>query len=249
MLFILLAFLVFGIFWLLFHNRPGKLVCRTKPIDHMKPDHHAKLTYHTQSSHHMTSRDTVTNSSTNKVTQTRAINHKGIKKVDARYWLRTCSQIYQPYCLRTTFFAIAYFSNFIASANALYLASYSEQKMYLLLSRTGQSFVIDRYTLGLWSGFIALVSFVITWHFSVYCAGKLGKYLHRIISINYQRFSALCLGFCCSFSYLLLISIFWLFRDDYSIWHGLSLTPFFFILTIPMLWAIPLPRTSISKHE
>jgi hypothetical protein len=154
-------------------------------------------------------------------------------------WQGYRAEVFQPFSSQTSFYAIAYFSNFVAAANAISWSTVYEGEYHFIISRFGSYFELNTYDAMLVAGFIALAFFVINWQLAMHCAGILSQYLVRIMIINRARFAAISLVFCSYFSYLLTVGIFWLFQDSYSIWQGLKLTPIFLILALLVVFALP----------
>lgn len=158
---------------------------------------------------------------------------------DQEEWQGYRLEVFQPFSSQTSFYAIAYFANFVAAANAISWSTVYEGEYHFIISRFGSYFVINTYDAMLVAGFVALAFFVINWQLAMHCAGILSQYLVRILIINRARFAAISLVFCSYFAYLLTVGIFWLFHDSYSIWQGLKLTPIFMILTLLVVFALP----------
>ncbi|MGR5236670.1 hypothetical protein [Vibrio alfacsensis] len=162
-------------------------------------------------------------------------------------WQGYCSEVFQPFSSQTTFYAIAYFANFVAAANAISWSIVYEGDYPIIMTRFGSYFILNNHDALLVAGFVALACFIINWQLAVHCAGVLSQYLVRILIISRTRFVAISLVFCAYFSYLLTIGIFWLFHDGYSIWQGLKLTPVFLLLAL--LMAVVLPSMKKESEE
>ncbi len=167
---------------------------------------------------------------------------------DQQEWQGYRSAVFQPFSSQTSFYAIAYFANFVAAANAITWSTVFEGNSSFLISRFGSYFIVSTYDALLISGFVALAFFVINWQLAMYCAGILSQYLVRILLINRARFTAISLVFCSYFAYLLTIGIFWLFNESYSIWYGLTLTPIFFLLALLVAVALPSMKKQPAKR-
>lgn len=154
-------------------------------------------------------------------------------------WQGYRSHVFEPFSSQTSFYAIAYFANFVAAANAISWSTVFEGEYSFLISRFGSYFIVTSYDVMLLSGFVALAFFVLNWQLAMHCAGILSQYLVRLLVMNRIRFAAISLIFCSYFAYLLTISIFWLFHDSYSIWQGLKLSPVFLFLALVVVVALP----------
>ncbi|MEX3070774.1 hypothetical protein AB3Y13_03055 [Vibrio alginolyticus] len=157
-------------------------------------------------------------------------------------WQAFRSHVFEPFSSQTSFYAVAYFANFVAAANAISWSTVFEGNYSFLISRFGSYFIVTSYDVTLLSGFVALAFFVINWQLAMHCAGIFSQYLVRLLVINRIRFAAISLIFCSYFAYLLTISIFWLFHDSYSIWQGLKLSPVFLFLALVVVVALPSKR-------
>lgn len=164
-------------------------------------------------------------------------------------WKGYCSEVFRPFSSQTTFYAIAYFANFVAAANAISWSIVYEGDYPIIMSRFGSYFILNTHDALLVAGFVALACFIINWQFAVHCAGILSQYLVRILVINRTRFVAISLVFCCYFSYLLTIGIFWLFHEGYSIWQGLKLTPVFLLLALLIAVVVPSMKKEPAQKE
>ncbi len=167
---------------------------------------------------------------------------------DQKEWQGYRSKVFQPFSSQTTFYAIAFFSNFVAAANAISWSTVSEGDYQFIISRFGSYFAISTYDAFLVAGFVALAVFVINWQLAIHCASIVSQYLVRILTINRARFVAVSLVFCSYFSYLLTIGIFWLFHESYSFWQGAQLTPFFLFLAVLVVVVVPLKKTE-PEHK
>lgn len=147
-------------------------------------------------------------------------------------WRGYCADVFQPFSSRTTFYAIAYFANYIAVANAISWSIVYEGNYPVMMSRFGSYFIVSTHDAMLVAGFVSLAFFIINWQLAMHCASLLSQYLVRILIINRTRFVAMSLVFSSYFAYLLTIGIFWLFHDTYSIWQGLKLTPGFSFISV-----------------
>ncbi len=168
---------------------------------------------------------------------------------DLDVWQGYRSEVCLPFSSQTTFYAIAYFANFVAVANAISWSTVFEGEYSFLISRFGSYFIVSTYDALLISGFVALAFFVINWQLAMHCAGILSECLVRRLIINRARFVAMSLVFCSYFAYLLTIGIFWLFHDSYSIWYGLTLTPIFFLIAVLIAVALPSMKKQSAKRE
>lgn len=164
-------------------------------------------------------------------------------------WQGYRNEVFQPFSSQTSFYAIAYFANFVAAANAISWSTVYEGKYPFIISRFGSYFAINTYDSLLVAGFVALAVFVINWQLAMHCAGILSQYLVRILIINRARFVAVSLVFCSYFAYLLTVGIFWLFHDSYSIWHGLKLTPVFLLLAFIVVVALPSAKKDPEQKQ
>lgn len=154
-------------------------------------------------------------------------------------WRGFCRDVFQPFSSQTTFYAIAYFANYVAAANAISWSTIYEGDYPVIISRFGSYFILSTHDALVVAGFIALAFFIINWQLAMRCSGILSQYLVRILIINQKRFVAISLVFCSYFSYLLTLGIFWLFHDGYSIWHGLMLSPVFLLLALLVAVVVP----------
>lgn len=154
-------------------------------------------------------------------------------------WRGFCTDVFQPFSSQTTFYAIAYFANYVAAANAISWSTIYEGDYPVIISRFGSYFILSTHDALVVAGFIALAFFIINWQLAMRCSGILSQYLVRILIINQKRFVAISLVFCSYFSYLLTLGIFWLFHDGYSIWHGLMLSPVFLLLALLVAVVVP----------
>ncbi len=164
-------------------------------------------------------------------------------------WQGYCSEVFQPFSSQTTFYAIAYFANFVAAANAISWSIVYEGDYFIIISRFGSYFILNTHDALVVSGFVALACFIINWQLAVHCAGIMSQYLVRILIINRTRFVAISLVFCSYFAYLLTVGIFWLFHDGYSIWHGLTLTPVFLLLALLLAVVLPSVKKEPAEKE
>jgi hypothetical protein len=164
-------------------------------------------------------------------------------------WQGYRNEVFQPFSSQTSFYAIAYFANFVAAANAISWSTVYEGEYPFIISRFGSYFAINTYDSLLVAGFVALAVFVINWQLAMHCAGILSQYLVRILIINRARFVAVSLVFCSYFAYLLTVGIFWLFHDSYSIWHGLKLTPVFLLLAFIVVVALPSTKKDPEQKQ
>ncbi len=164
-------------------------------------------------------------------------------------WHDYRSEVFQPFGSQTCFYAIAYFTNFVAAANAISWSTVYLGELQFIASRFGSYFALSSYDALLVSGFVALAFFVINWQLAMYCAGILSQYLVRILIINRARFAAISLVFCSYFAYLLTVGIFWLFHESYTIWYGLSLTPIFIVLALIVAVSLPSMKTDATKKQ
>lgn len=164
-------------------------------------------------------------------------------------WQGYRSHVFQPFSSQTAFYAIAYFANFVAVANAISWSIVFDGNYSFLISRFGSYFVVSSYDVMLLSGFVALAFFVINWQLAMHCAGIFSQYLVRLMIMNRIRFAAISLVFCSYFAYLLTLSIFWLFHDNYSIWQGLKLTPVFCLLAVLVVVALPSKKKEPEKTD
>ncbi len=165
---------------------------------------------------------------------------------DQKEWRGYHSEVFQPFSSQITFYAIAYFTNYVAAANALSWSTLSEGSYQFIISRFGSYFAIGTYDTLLAAGFVALAFFVINWQLAMHCAGIVSQYLVRILTINRARFVAVSLVFCSYFSYLLTIGLFWLFHESYSLWQGLQLTPLFLLLAVLVVVVVPSKKTELE---
>ncbi|EDP60670.1 hypothetical protein [Vibrio sp. AND4] len=164
-------------------------------------------------------------------------------------WQGYCSEVFHPFSSQTTFYAIAYFANYVAAANAISWSIVSEGDHSFIVSRFGSYFALNTHDALLASGFIALACFIINWQMAVHCAEIMSQYLVRFVVISRTRFVAMSLVFCSYFAYLLTIGIFWLFHDGYSIWYGLTLTPIFLFFALFLAVVLPsMKKESVEKE-
>ncbi|HHF2904693.1 TPA: hypothetical protein ACPJZ5_002484 [Vibrio diabolicus] len=162
-------------------------------------------------------------------------------------WRGYCTDVFQPFSSQTTFYAIAYFANYIAAANAISWSTVYEGDYPIIISRFGSYFILNTHDSLVVAGFIALAFFIINWQLAMHCSGILSQYLVRILIINRTRYVAISLVFCSYFAYLLTVGIFWLFHDGYSIWHGLTLTPVFLLLALLVAVVLPSMKKESNK--
>ncbi|WP_010452235.1 hypothetical protein [Vibrio rotiferianus] len=162
-------------------------------------------------------------------------------------WRGYCHNVVQPFSSQTSFYAIAYFANFVAAANAISWSTVYEGDYPVIISRFGSYFILSTHDALLTSGFVALAIFIINWQLAVHCAGILSQFLVRVLIINRTRFVAISLVFCSYFAYLLTVGIFWLFQERYSIWDGLKLSPIFLILALLLAFGLPSMKRKPSK--
>ncbi|MDF2153392.1 hypothetical protein [Vibrio sp. CAU 1672] len=179
----------------------------------------------------------------------RTVSKRGIgPTADRDAWLGYCAEVFVPFSSQTAFYAIAYFTSFVAAANALSWSLVYEDNVALVISRFGSHFIISTYDTLLAAGFIALASFIIFWQLALYFASLLSRLLVRVLMITRLKFIAISFVFCSYFSYLLTISIFWLFHSQYSLWTGLQQTPVFLILALMLAIALPSSRAGSSNQ-
>ncbi len=96
-------------------------------------------------------------------------------------WRGYCADVFQPFSSRTTFYAIAYFANYIAVANAISWSIVYEGNYPVMMSRFGSYFIVSTHDAMLVAGFVSLAFFIINWQLAMHCASLLSQYLVRIL--------------------------------------------------------------------
>lgn len=74
-------------------------------------------------------------------------------------WRGYCADVFQPFSSRTTFYAIAYFANYIAVANAISWSIVYEGNYPVMMSRFGSYFIVSTHDAMLVAGFVSLAFF------------------------------------------------------------------------------------------
>ncbi|CAM2792297.1 hypothetical protein QTO01_12440 [Vibrio mytili] len=169
---------------------------------------------------------------------------------DHEEWRDYYVTVFKPFSSQTTFYAIAYFAHFVAAANGISWATVYEGDYPLIISRYGSYFILNTYDTLLASGFIALALFIINWQIAIHCTEFISQYLVRFVIITRVRFVAMSLVLCSYLSYLLTISIFWLFQESYSFWYGLTVSPLFLLIALLVMAVLPsASKSKVKKNQ